>query len=81
MIACDLIVSLVSPARLADALHLAGLLYGVLGLVLRGWHKLAQPEGRRSYGIVAVPGPCFGFALVALGLALQALALAVGACR
>ena len=81
MNACDLIASLAGHARLADALHLAGLLYGVLGLTLLGWHKLAQPERRRSDGIVAVPSPRVGFALIALGLALQALALAVGACR
>ena len=81
MNACDLIVSLTGHARIADALHLAGLLYGVLGLALLGWHKLAQPERRRSHGVVDLPGPRAGFALIALGLLLQALVLTAGACR
>lgn len=81
MPACDLIVSLTGPARVADALHLMGLMYGVLGLALLGWHRLARSDHRRGHGVVAVPGPRVGFALIVLALFLQALAQVAGACR
>jgi len=81
MTACDLIASLAGHARVDAALGLAGTLYGVLGLALLGWRRLARPERRRGHGVVAAPGPRVGFALVVLGLLLQALAQAVGACR
>jgi hypothetical protein len=80
MTACDLIVSLTDHARAADALHLAGLLYSVLGLALLGWRKIARSD-RRGHAIADPPGPRVGFALIALGLLLQALAQAAGACR
>ncbi len=79
--ACDLIASLAGDARAADALRLAGLLYGVLGLAFLGWRKVARSERQRGHGIVDLPGSRVGFALIVLGLLLQALAQAVGACR
>ena len=81
MTACDLVASLAGHARGADALHLAGLLYGVLGLALLGWRRLARPGRGRGRGVADLPGPRAGFALVVLGLVLKALALVVAACR
>ena len=82
MTACDLIASLAGHVRVDAALGgLAGLLYGVLGLALLGWRRLARPDRRRGHGIVAVPRSRVGLALVVLGLLVQGLGLAAGECR